>query len=97
MPTPATPMPNLLQTLHSAMRFANRCVLQDLRAYCCRVTLDAPPYPGTWMDTRPMLDTREHSPGHIDMAQAGLQYALDTGLVSRHPLHAHLVCIVDTV
>lgn len=72
---------------------ANAAALADIRSECVRVHLQAQPYPGEWRDTRPMLDPREHTPIQVDMAAATLQWACDVGLVHRHPLHTHLVCI----
>lgn len=79
--------------ISQGLLLANAAVLSDIRRHCVRVDLPAAPYSGEWFDTRPMLDPREHRPQNVDMATTALQWANDTGLVHRHPLHAHLVCV----
>lgn len=46
-----------------------------------------------WLDVRPMLDEREHSPTVIDMAIEVLTYAEQRGLIERHQVDAHMVRI----
>ena len=46
---------------------------------------------GLYWDLRPMLDTREHAPEVIDLNQLSIDYALQRGMVRRHPLEPHLV------
>lgn len=47
-----------------------------------------------WYDTRPMLDPREHCDEVIDQAALAIGYALDRGLVERHPDRPYLLRIV---
>lgn len=48
-----------------------------------------------WVDTRPLLDEREHSPELIDIWREVLAYATWRGLVERHPAQPHMVRIVN--
>lgn len=73
-----------------AMRIANRAVLDDIRSECPRVHLGDGQH---WLDLRPMLDQREHSPASVDMAGEAIAYALDCRLITRHPVHAAYVRI----
>lgn len=71
-----------------AIRIANDAVLADVETNCPRVDLGDG---GTWRDTRPMLDPREHAPQITDMARLALDYALRAHIIRRHPQHPHLV------
>lgn len=43
-----------------------------------------------WVDTRPLLDEREHSPELIDIWREVLAYADWRGLMERHPGQPHM-------
>lgn len=47
-----------------------------------------------WIDTRPLLDEREHSPEVIDIWTEVLAYADWRGLVQHHPSQRHMVRLV---
>jgi hypothetical protein len=47
----------------------------------------------TWYDTRPMLDPREVPDQVADMARLAINYALQRGLASPHPVHSYLLRI----
>jgi len=67
-------------------RLAHRLVLQDIEA-CHEVVEDGQ----RWLDTRPMVDPREHCPEVVDMATEALAHADDWKLIRRHPTQPHLV------
>ena len=50
----------------------------------------------TWLDTRPMVDPREHGPTLLDVNRELLDTACALQLVARHPTPelAHLVCVM---
>jgi hypothetical protein len=75
----------------ASFKLANHWVTSTIQCECVRVTDAEHGHAGTWWDTRPMLDPREHAPQVVDMATEALQYALDTGLAIRHPRAPHLV------
>lgn len=77
-----------LRVMALAKIIANRNVMADIEENCPRVNLGDG---GTWRDTRPMLDHREHAPEVIDMASQALDYATSSGLLARHPMQTYLV------
>lgn len=79
---------NDLRLMALAKTIANRNVIADIEEHCPRVNLGDG---GTWRDTRPMVDPREHAPEVIDMATQALDYATGTGLLARHPEKPYLV------
>lgn len=68
-------------------RIADRACLDDIRAA-------AIPAGGGWLDTRSMLDLREHSELYVDIAAEALLYAELRGLIERHHHATHLVRVV---
>lgn len=44
-----------------------------------------------WIDVGPMLDEREVSPRWLDLNRTMLDYALQRGLIERHPRRKHVV------
>lgn len=74
-----------------AFELANRAVISDIETEGVKVKLDG----ATWWDTRPMVDPQEHAPLVVDMARQAIDYALQAGLVTRHPYEHHLVRIVN--
>lgn len=77
-----------LHMMALARIIANRNVIADVEENCPRVNLGDG---GTWRDTRPMVDPREHAPEVIDMASQALDYATGSGLLARHPAQTYLV------
>ena len=75
-------------TVARAMRMASRAVIADIESEAHRIVLDDG---STWLDLRPMLDPREHSPECLDMAREAIAYALDCRLVQPHPARSGLV------
>lgn len=67
-----------------ATAIADRAAAEDVRT----MAIAAPQ--GYW-DTRPMLDSREHSPAWIDMAEQAIQYLELRALLQRHPIDRYLV------
>lgn len=59
---------------------------------CDRVTLAG----ADWLDTRPMVDPREHGPTLLDVNRELLDTACALQLVARHPQPGlqHLVCVM---
>ena len=47
-----------------------------------------------WIDVGPMLDEREVSLRWLDIHRILLDYALQRGLIERHPKRAHLVRVI---
>lgn len=68
-------------------RIADRAAIDDIRGA-------AIPAGGGWLDTRSMLDLREHSPLYVDIATEALLYAELRGLIERHNHATHLVRVV---
>lgn len=73
-----------------AYKNADRFVLGELDD---QPTITIDHVPG-WIDTRPLLDQREHSPQVIDIWAETLDYADWRGLVRRHPSQPHMVRLV---
>lgn len=86
MNAPAANPVRLGEQARLAHAIADRACVDDIRSMAASA-------PGGYWDTRPMLDSREHSAAWIDMAQQALDYAHLRGLLQRHPLHDHLVRI----
>lgn len=81
-----------IELLRRFLDYANRCIVADIESECVRLQLSD--QPGTWHDTRPMVDPREHSPEVIDQSAEALSLAETTGLIVRHPVQRYLVRIV---
>jgi len=69
-------------------QIAEQAAVADIEGECAR-TGDA-----DWLDTRAMLDEREHSPEVIDMARITLRYAAWRMLIEHSAHRPHLVRIV---
>jgi hypothetical protein len=67
----------------SALRIANAAVVADIESNCVAVLSACGSI--RWYDTRPMLDTREHSPELVDMAYEAIEYGIKCHLLFRHP------------
>ncbi len=80
-----------MQLLRRGLAIGNQAVIDTVRTEAVRVNL---PEPGDWFDTRPMLDPREHAPENINSAAEALSYGESAGLLRRHPVQRHLVCLV---
>jgi len=76
-----------LEHITLALRIANRCVITDLQSNCQSVQLGDL----TWLDTRAMLDEREHCGEVLDLHREAVAYALDAQLVTRHFQQPYLV------
>lgn len=73
-----------------AFKNADRFVLAELQNQP-QITIDGL---RGWIDTRPLLDEREHSPEVIDIWAEVLAYAVWRGLVQHHPSQRHMARIV---
>lgn len=80
------------EELHAlAHQLAERACVTDIETEAVAQTDE---HGRRWYDTRPMLDPREMSDDLIEMNVQALAYAHQRGVISPHPLHAHLVRIV---
>lgn len=75
----------LADLVRLSLSIADRAVIDDIRS----MTVHTPH--AHWLDTRPMLDQREHSPLYLDMADQALRYAEYRRLIVRHTTETHLV------
>ncbi len=87
MSTRPTTAAALGEQIRLAHQLADAAAAIDIQCYALEVQVDGQ----WWWDTRPMVDPREHSPAHVDLATAALAYVRLRGLVSTHPQHQHLV------
>ena len=74
---------------------ADRAVMADLESLPAQPL--APGLPAVWIDTRPLLDEREHAPQCIDMWADALAYARLRRIISQHPHDHHRVRIIRRV
>jgi hypothetical protein len=82
-----------VQLLTLGLTIANRAVVSDIETECVAIDGDDG---WRWLDTRCMLDPREHCAEVIDMATDALRYAEESGLIRRHAQQRYLVRIVST-
>jgi hypothetical protein len=86
-PTPTPTAVALGDQARLAHAIADRAAVDDLRSMATAA-------PAGYWDTRPMLDSNEHSPCWIDMAIQALQYLELRRLIARHPHDHHLVRVL---
>lgn len=68
--------------------------LSAVEAIECEGIVDTQPGGLAWIDVRPMLDEREVTPRWVDLNRILLDYAVQRGLIERHPKRAHLVRVI---
>ena len=78
------------ESTRMAYAHADRYVLTELEGQP-RITVDGQ---RGWIDTRPLLDEREHSPEIIDIWTEVLAYAVWRGLLQRHHAQPHMARLV---
>ena len=83
-----------IELLRRGLAIGNAAVISTLECEGVREHLAEP---GRWYDTRPMVDPREHDSPVIDMAAEAISYGEAAGLLRRHSVLRHLVCIVGDV
>jgi hypothetical protein len=83
----------LAEVLRLALNVADRAAVCDIECECVMHDRDEDGN-RRWLDTRPMLDPREHDPALIDMARESLAYARARGLIEFMVGHPHLVRVL---
>lgn len=79
-----------LQLLAEALQIADRAVLCDIESDAVAEQMHGQ----RWYDTRPMLDPRERPDDLIEMARQAIDYAVQRGLVERHPAQGWMVRVL---
>lgn len=79
-----------IQAAELAHQIADRAVICDIECHAVRTRDYAERV--CWY-IAPMLDAREHAPEVIDMMLQAIDYALQRGLISRHPAFKDVVYI----
>lgn len=78
------------QRMARAFAVAAQLLPWHLALYCDKVRIGT----STWLDTRPLLDMREHTAESIDMSLLMITHALTEGLAKRHHDMPHLIRLV---
>lgn len=73
-----------------AARIADRSAVADIESHGVQERINDE----RWYDVRLMLDEREGGPEWVEMSREVIDYALERGLVKRHPVHAHLLKVI---
>lgn len=68
--------------------------LAVLEAIECEGLAATSPPGQAWIDIGPMTDAREVTPRWLDIHRIVLDFALQRGLIERHPKRAHLVRVI---
>lgn len=77
--------------LLAAVRIADVAAVEAIE---CEGLIEGCSGEAPWIDVGPMLDEREVTPRWMDLNRTMLDYALQRGLIQRHPQRAHLVRVI---
>lgn len=81
----------ILDPIVAAMRLAVEAVRVDIRSEAAPVVIDGE----EWLDVRPMLDTREHSPAQVDQFALAFAFGQWAGCLRVHWRDAWLVQLIE--